>query len=88
MVANARPAGEARNPWVFNLPAAEQGRVTVQGATVEVTSREPDEAELDRLWAESVEVWPAFGEHHAATGERTVLVLEAAVDDLSAQERR
>jgi deazaflavin-dependent oxidoreductase (nitroreductase family) len=85
VVANARPAGEAKNPWVFNLRAAGRGRVTVQGTTVEVTSREPEAAEIERLWGELVDVWPAFGEHYAATGERTVFVLEPAVDDLSAR---
>lgn len=73
VVANARPAGERKNPWVLNLRAAGQGRIRVRGRIVQVTAHELDEAQAER-W------WPAFGEHYAATGERTVFVLEP-VDD-------
>jgi deazaflavin-dependent oxidoreductase (nitroreductase family) len=76
VVANARPAGERPNPWVVNLGAAGGGRIRVLGETVEVSARQPEGAEAERLWNDLVGIWPAFEEHYAATGERTVFVLE------------
>lgn len=76
VVANARPAGERRNPWVSNLRAATQGRIRYKGRVIPVTARELDDNEADRYWPALVDVWPAFAEHYAATGERTVFVLE------------
>jgi len=76
VVANARPAGESRNPWVLNLRTARQGRIKVRRQTIRVMAHELDEAETERWWPALIGVWPAFGEHYAATGERTVFVLE------------
>ncbi|MDH3293810.1 MAG: nitroreductase family deazaflavin-dependent oxidoreductase, partial [Acidimicrobiia bacterium] len=78
VVANARPEGERRNPWVANLRSAGAGRVKLGGLTVEVTARELHDAELERWWPRLCEVWPAFAEHHAATGERAVFALQPA----------
>lgn len=80
IVANARPAGERRNPWVLNLRAARSGRVTLGNATMDVVARELDETEAERWWPVLVSVWPAFAEHYAATGDRTVFVLEPTSD--------
>ena len=76
VVANARPAGEGRNPWVLNLSAAGRGLVRVRGKTLAVAAGECDSAEAEEWWPRLVEVWPAFAEHYAATGDRTVFVLE------------
>lgn len=76
VVANARPAGERRNPWVLNLRASGQGRIRLRKETHRVTARELDDSEVERWWPLLVKVWPAFGEHYASTGERTVFALE------------
>jgi deazaflavin-dependent oxidoreductase (nitroreductase family) len=78
MVANARPAGERRNPWVANLRAAGEARITLRRRTLQVQARELEGAEVERWWPQLVAVWPAFAEHYAATGERTVFALEPA----------
>jgi len=39
-------------------------------------AEELDGAEIERWWAALSEAWPAFGEHCAPTGERTVFVSE------------
>ncbi|MDH3299444.1 MAG: nitroreductase family deazaflavin-dependent oxidoreductase [Acidimicrobiia bacterium] len=75
LVANARPAGERRNPWVFNLRAAGTARLQQRGRVVEVTAHELDDDELEQWWPEMVDVWPAFADHYAATGERTMFRL-------------
>ncbi len=76
VVANARPAGERRNPWVSNLRASQWGQARVGGRQVEVTARELDEGEIEKWWPELVAVWPAFADHYANTGERTMFRLE------------
>jgi len=76
IVANARPAGERRNPWVLNLRASGQGQVRRRGRTVQVTARELGEDELQTWWPEMTAVWPAFADHYANTGERTMFSLE------------
>lgn len=75
LVCNARPAGERRNPWVANLRAAGTARVQERGRTIEVTAHELDTSELKRWWPRIVDVWPAFADHYAGTGERTMFRL-------------
>ncbi|MEE8331039.1 MAG: nitroreductase/quinone reductase family protein [Acidimicrobiia bacterium] len=76
LVANARPAGERDNPWVLNLRAAARGQVKVKGQNVLVKSRELSASEAEIWWPALVEVWPAFSEHYAATGDRSVFELQ------------
>ena len=76
IVANARPAGERRNPWILNLRAAEKARVKVAKRTVRVSARELEGSDVEQWWPALVDVWPAFALHYDATGERTVFVLE------------
>lgn len=75
IVANARPAGERRNPWVLNLRAAARGRVQLGSRVMTVDAHELDAAEAERWWRLLTEVWPAFADHYAATGERAVFAL-------------
>lgn len=75
LVANARPVGERRNPWVLNLRAAGTARVQQHGRRIEVTAYELDTPELEQWWPEMVDVWPAFADHYTATGERTMFRL-------------
>jgi deazaflavin-dependent oxidoreductase (nitroreductase family) len=79
VVANARPAGERRNPWVLNLRAAGAGRIRVGRLEMPVVARELGGDALERWWPDLVAAWPAFGDHYAATGERAVFVLEPVV---------
>lgn len=76
VVGNARPAGERRNPWVLNLRAAGRGRVQLGRRVVTVSARELDEVEVERWWPALTKIWPAFADQYAATGERTMFVLE------------
>lgn len=78
VVANARPAGEGANPWVSNLRAAGRGHIRVTGEVRPVLADELDDAE--RWWPQLVQVWPAFAEHYAATGERAVFALKPILD--------
>lgn len=76
VVGNARPAGERRNPWVINLRAAGGGRIQLSGRVIDVTARELEATEAERWWSALTQIWPAFADQYAATGERAVFVLE------------
>ena len=76
VVGNARPAGERRNPWIFNLDAAGEARIQHRGRVTAVAARKLEDDEAEHWWPALVDVWPAFAEEYAATGERTVFVLE------------
>lgn len=78
IVANARPAGERRNPWVLNLRAAGRAHIEVGRRVLVVLAGELDAEETGQWWPSLTRVWPAFAEQYAATGERTVFVLEPA----------
>jgi deazaflavin-dependent oxidoreductase (nitroreductase family) len=77
LVANARPQGERRNPWVLNLEASGRAQIRVAGQIRNVVARRLDAHDAERAWPSLVEVWPAFDQHYSATGDRTVFVLEA-----------
>jgi len=76
VVGNARPAGERRNPWVLNLRAAGRGRIQLGKRMIAVEAHELDAVETERWWQPLTKVWPAFADEYAATGERTLFVLE------------
>lgn len=42
----------------------------------EVTARRATGSEVERLWPRLVELWPAYVDHLAATGDRHVFLLE------------
>lgn len=76
IVANARPPGERINPWVLNLRTAGFGSIRVRGEFRRVRACEFDEPQIERWWPDLVDVWPAFGTHYAASGERAVFGLK------------
>ncbi len=78
VVANARPAGERRNPWVTNLRAAGRGSIRLGKQKLDVVARELDGPEAERWWSQLVRAWPAFAQHYAATHERAVFLLVRA----------
>ena len=80
VVGNARLAGERRNPWVLNLRAAGGGRVQHGRSEFDVEAHELEEPETEHWWPALTEVWPAFADQYAATGERTVFVLEPVTE--------
>ncbi len=78
IVANARPRGERTNPWVLNLRATSTARIRLRGKAIEVIVTELDEVSAAHWWPALTEKWPAFAEHYAATGDRSVFRLDPA----------
>ena len=88
VVGNARPAGERVNPWVLNLKADPTATVDVDGERSTATAFELDPDEVERWWPELVERWPAFADHFAVTGERTLFRLTPVEREPTAQRAR
>lgn len=76
LVGNARPAGERRNPWVFNLRSAGLAEVNLDGRTFAVKATELSGESLERAWRLLAGVWPQFADHYETSGERSVFLLE------------
>ncbi|HEY6469174.1 MAG TPA: nitroreductase family deazaflavin-dependent oxidoreductase [Candidatus Dormibacteraeota bacterium] len=74
----ATKAGAPTNPaWYDNLMAAGSAEVEVGTETFPVTVREVTGADRDRIYAEQVRRYPAFGDYETKTaGVRTIPVLE------------
>lgn len=76
VVCNVRPAGERANPWPMNLRADPVATIELGGERWTVTAREATADEVARCWPQLVATWPAYDRHFAATGERSIFVLE------------
>ena len=63
-------------PWVLNLRTAGTARIKLRGQTIGVRATELDETAAAVWWPLLAERWPAFAEHYAATGERSVFLLQ------------
>jgi deazaflavin-dependent oxidoreductase (nitroreductase family) len=76
VVCNVRPVGERPNPWIANVRAAGHVTVEVGGQTRPMQARQAEDHELARYWPAFVRLWPPYERHFAASGERTLFVLE------------
>ena len=77
VVCNVRPPHERTNPWVLNVLANPQVRLTLRGQTVDGRARRADESEVDRYWTALVRLWPAYRSFRDAGGDLSIFVIEA-----------
>lgn len=75
IVCNVRPAGERRSPWVLNLHSTPQCSVDQGRGPYPCIATALDAGETAALWPRFVGMWPAYADHFAATGERTMFRL-------------
>ncbi len=87
VVANARPRGERRNPWVLNLADSGRAEIRVDGRTSDVLAAVLQREEIEEWWPRITAVWPAFDRHYTATGERTAFRL-TPIDDVALRPAR
>lgn len=76
VICNVRPRGERPNPWPGNLDACVRALVDCGSGPSPYTARRATDDELRRYWPLLARMWPAYATHYAATGERSVFVLE------------
>ena len=78
VVCNVRPPYERTNPWVLNVLANPQVRLTLHGETVDGRAHRADESEVDRYWPALVRLWPAYRSFQDAGGDLSIFVVEPA----------
>ena len=80
----ASNAAAAKTPaWFGNLIAAGGGEVVIAGRTIEVSAREADAAERERLWPRLVEMYAGLERYTEMTTRRfPVAILEPRDSDL------
>lgn len=76
VICDARPRGERANPWVANLRRAGRARLRIGGTILERRAQVATEEEVARYWPRFVRMWPPYERHFAASGERTLFVLD------------
>ena len=65
--------------WYLNLLADPHAKVQIKGEKYDVIARTAASPERERLWAESVKVWPAYDTYQTRTTRQIpVVVLERA----------
>ncbi len=76
VICNVNPGFERVNPWVLNLRAHPIAKVQIGRDLAEYHAREATDLELNKYWPQLLELWPAYGEFFARSGQRAVFVLE------------
>lgn len=72
-----KPGFERTNPWTLNIRANPIVQVQLGSDTQQYQAREATTAEVTMYWPRLVALWPAYAEHYARSGERSIFVLEA-----------
>jgi deazaflavin-dependent oxidoreductase (nitroreductase family) len=66
--------GRTSHPaWALNLKANPRGRIEIRGRTVEVSARQAEGAERDRLWRRWLELQPSAGAFREISGRQIPL---------------
>lgn len=61
--------GRPNNPaWTLNLRANPKAEIALAGRPVEVSARELEGEEYDRMWAELLRFWPGYAMERAEAG--------------------
>ena len=82
LVITGSRGGAAKDPsWAENLRAYPKASVKRGRTTIEVTAREVDGAERDRLWQVVTEGFPLYATYQKRTKRRIPLFLLDQVDD-------
>jgi deazaflavin-dependent oxidoreductase (nitroreductase family) len=76
VVCNANPGFERPNPWTLNIRANPVVQVQIGVEHGEYCARELAGDQLEQYWPALVEVWPAYAQHYARSGQRSVFLLE------------
>ena len=76
VICNVNPGSERTNPWVMNLRAQSAAQLQIGSDTGQYRAREATEAEIERLWPQLVELWPAYQTHYDRSHQRAIFILE------------
>lgn len=76
ILCNVNPGFERPNPWTLNLRAHPLVQAQIGAQRGHYRAREATAEELARYWPQLIALWPAYAQHFARSGQRSIFVLE------------
>lgn len=76
ILCNVNPGFERSNPWTLNIRAKPIVMVQIGRWNGRYHARQATDEETARYWPQLVQLWPAYQQHFARSGQRFVFVLE------------
>ena len=75
ILCNVNPGFERPNPWTLNMRAQPVVDMQIGGWNGRYHAREATEEETTHYWPQLVQMWPAYQQHFARSGQRSIFVL-------------
>lgn len=75
ILCNVNPGFERPNPWPLNLRAHPTVQAQIGAQTLRYQAREATATEVDHYWPRLVAMWPAYQQHFARSGQRSIFIL-------------
>jgi deazaflavin-dependent oxidoreductase (nitroreductase family) len=76
ILCNVNPGFERPNPWTLNIRARPVVTVQIGRWNGRYHAREATDEEIALYWPQLVQLWPAYQQHFARSGQRSLFVLE------------
>ncbi|MBK8986166.1 MAG: nitroreductase family deazaflavin-dependent oxidoreductase [Chloroflexi bacterium] len=76
ILCNVNPGFERPNPWTLNIRAQPAVDVQIGGWNGCYHARDATNEEVSHYWPQLVQMWPAYQQHFARSGQRSIFVLE------------
>ena len=76
VLCNVNPGFERPNPWTLNLRANPIAQLQIGSERRTYEAREASAEEIERYWPKLIQMWPAYEQHFARSGQRSIFVLE------------
>ncbi|HSG16170.1 MAG TPA: nitroreductase/quinone reductase family protein [Anaerolineae bacterium] len=77
ILCNVNPGFERPNPWTLNLRANPIAKLQIGSERRAYRAREASAEEIERYWPLLTQMWPAYEQHFARSGQRSIFVLES-----------
>lgn len=76
ILCNVNPGFERPNPWTLNLRAKPVAQLQIGSEKRTYQAREASVEEIEHYWPLLTEMWPAYEQHFARSGQRSIFVME------------
>ena len=76
ILCNVNPGFERPNPWTLNLRANPIAQLQIGSERRAYRAREASAEEIERYWPLLTQMWPAYAQHFARSGHRSIFVME------------
>jgi len=76
ILCNVNPGFERPNPWTLNLRANPIAQLQIGSERRAYQAREASAEEIEHYWPLLTGMWPAYQQHFARSGQRSIFVME------------